>query len=676
MADKDKSFQDPILDAVDAGMIVLDVDRRIVRWNAWMTSASGQGREAVYGACLAEVFPESDLGRLDTAVTAAVQRGLSGLLTHALHAQLLPLRTRAGREMLHDITVSSIRDGSDGKCLIHIVDVTMAVRRERYLRDRQKARYDAVVENAPDAILTLDADGIIRLANNATQTQFGYDHGELIGQPASCLFETKALWQAAWHSVLEQAQLPHPVELTSLRKDGSHGYVELSASRWKNDNHVHVTAILRDAGERRTAEMELRASEERARASAKALAELNATLEQRVIERTNQLLETEDALRQSQKMEAIGQLTGGIAHDFNNLLQGIVGALNMVQKRMAEGRISEVERFLQGAVSSAERASTLTHRLLAFSRRQPIDPRPIDVNELVGSIEELVRRSLGERVRMVISCADDLWLTRCDANQLENAILNLAINARDAMPEGGTLTISAVNASFDAAQALMRDLQAGDYIVLRILDTGVGMPPDVQARAFDPFFTTKPLGKGTGLGLSMIYGFARQAEGSVRIKSEVGNGTTVELCLPRFDGNAAVVASEPPAVAGDDTGNNEVVLVAEDEDVVRLLVVEVLGDLGYRVLEAADGRAALRILQSTQKIDLFVTDIGLPEINGRQVVDAAREIRSSLKVLFMTGYAEVAADGQFLEKDMELIAKPFTVDKLAAKIREMLSVGT
>ncbi|ASL48915.1 Blue-light-activated protein (plasmid) [Burkholderia sp. AD24] len=220
----------------------------------------------------------------------------------------------------------------------------------------------------------------------------------------------------------------------------------------------------------------------------------------------------------------------------------------------------------------------------------------------------------------------------------------------------------------------MRDLQAGDYIVLRIHDTGVGMAPDVQARAFDPFFTTKPLGKGTGLGLSMIYGFARQAEGSVRIKSEVGNGTTVELCLPRFDGNTAVVPREPPAVTEDDTSNNEVVLVAEDEEVVRLLVVEVLGDLGYRVLEAADGRAALRILQSTQKIDLFVTDIGLPEINGRQVVDAAREIRSSLKVLFMTGYAEVAADGQFLEKDMELIAKPFTVDKLAAKIREMLSV--
>jgi len=330
---------------------------------------------------------------------------------------------------------------------------------------------------------------------------------------------------------------------------------------------------------------------------------------------------------------------------------------------------------LQGAVSSAERASTLTHRLLTFSRRQPIAPRPIDVNALIGSIEELVRRSLGERVKMVISCADDLWLIRCDANQLENAILNLAINARDAMPDGGTLTISVVNASFDAAQALIRDLQAGDYIVLRIHDTGVGMPPDVQARAFDPFFTTKPLGKGTGLGLSMIYGFARQAEGSVRIKSEVDNGTTIELSLPRFDGNAAVVFSEPPAVAEDGTGNNEVVLVAEDEEVVRLLVVEVLGDLGYRVLEAADGRAALRILQSTQKIDLFVTDIGLPEINGRQVVDAAREIRPSLKVLFMTGYAEVAADGQFLEKDMELIAKPFTVDKLAAKIREMLSVG-
>jgi len=371
-------------------------------------------------------------------------------------------------------------------------------------------------------------------------------------------------------------------------------------------------------------------------------------------------------------MEAIGQLTGGIAHDFNNLLQGISGALNMVQKRVREGRIGEVDRFVKGALSSAERASALTHRLLAFSRRQPVDPRPIDMNQLIGTMEELLRRSIGEKIRMRVDEGLDLWLVRCDANQMENALLNLAINARDAMPDGGTLTIATSNERFDALQASIRDLEAGEYVRITISDSGVGMPPEVQARAFDPFYTTKPIGKGTGLGLSMIYGFVGQSHGSVRIESHVGKGAMIEICLPRFHGNLEPAERNDIGSVASHAGSNEVVLVVEDEDIVRLLVVEVLRDLGYRALEASDGPAGLRILQSPQRIDLLVTDIGLPELNGRQLADAARAKRPDLKVLFMTGYAESAASGDFLDKGMHIVSKPFTMENLAAKIREMI----
>ncbi|HYJ18809.1 MAG TPA: ATP-binding protein, partial [Burkholderiales bacterium] len=328
--------------------------------------------------------------------------------------------------------------------------------------------------------------------------------------------------------------------------------------------------------------------------------------------------------------------------------------------------------FVEAALTSANRASALTHRLLAFSRRQPVDPRPIDANHLIATIEELLRRSIGEKITMKIEDAADLWLIRCDTNQLENALLNLAINARDAMPEGGTLTIATSNILFEPEQAIIRDIKPGEYVRLSISDTGVGMPPEVQVRAFDPFYTTKPIGQGTGLGLSMIYGFIRQSEGSVLIESEIGEGTMIEVCLPRYCGDLPQDAGAVDEDGLHQAGQDEVVLVVEDEAVVRLLVVEVLNDLGYRALEAVDGNSALRILQSSQRIDLLATDIGLPDINGRQVADAARARRPELKILFMTGYAESAAGSSFLGSDMDIISKPFTLDKLALKIREII----
>ena len=403
-----------------------------------------------------------------------------------------------------------------------------------------------------------------------------------------------------------------------------------------------------------------------------ALRELNDTLEARVREAVAERERAEEQLRQSQKMEAVGQLTGGIAHDFNNLLTGIVGSLDLMQTRINEGRTENLTRYAGLAMASAQRAAALTHRLLAFSRRQPLESRPVDANRLVSSMDELMRRTLGERVQLEVVVAGGLWLTLCDPNQLENAILNLAINARDAMPEGGRLTIETANSHLDDAYASREiGVRAGQYVCVSVTDTGAGMPPDVIARAFDPFFTTKPLGQGTGLGLSMIYGFAKQSEGNVKIYSEAGQGTTVKLYLPRYHGEVEALAEVRGEAPRAERG--ETVLVVEDDPTVRSLVIEVLHELGYRTLEAGDGTAGLRHLQSDAHIDLLVTDVGLPGLNGRQLADQARLVRPALKVLFMTGYAENATFGNgHLGPGMQMITKPFPVEGLATKIRSII----
>jgi PAS domain S-box-containing protein len=385
----------------------------------------------------------------------------------------------------------------------------------------------------------------------------------------------------------------------------------------------------------------------------------------------------EDALRQAQKMEAVGQLTGGIAHDFNNLLQGVTGSLELIQHRLDQGRIDDIDRFLKGAATSANRAAALTHRLLAFSRRQPLDPRPVRANPLVSSMEDMLRRTLGEAIDLELVLAGGLWLTRCDPNQLESAILNLAINARDAMPGGGKLIIETSNAHLDSIYAARAsDINPGQYVCVSVTDTGSGMDQTTISRAFEPFFTTKPIGQGTGLGLSMIYGFARQSEGHAKIYSELGLGTTIKLYLPRYRGAAEADEEVPHLTADHATEFGEVVLVVEDEPVVRGLIVEVLSGLGYRAIEATDGPSGLQILQSKRRIDLLVTDIGLPGLNGRQVADAARVQRPDLKVLFMTGYAENAALASgFLEPGMEMITKPFSMEALASRIRGIVAGG-
>ncbi len=386
----------------------------------------------------------------------------------------------------------------------------------------------------------------------------------------------------------------------------------------------------------------------------------------------------EEQLRQAQKMEAVGQLTGGIAHDFNNLLTGIVGALALLQRRVEAGRTEGLERYTGVAMASAQRAAALTQRLLAFARRQPLDPRPVEANRLVGSMEELLRRTLGPAISLEMTLAPELWPTLCDPNQLENAILNLAINARDAMPEGGRLMIETANAQLDAAYARAQggEVRPGDYVAIGVSDTGTGMPPEVLERAFEPFFTTKPLGQGTGLGLSMLYGFVRQSGGHVRIFSEPGQGTCFRLYLPRHRGSLETAEAEVRPLRAPRADAGETVLIVEDEPAVRMLVLEALEELGYAALEAADGPAGLGILQSGARIDLLVTDVGLPGLNGRQLADAARQMRPGLKVLFITGYAYDAMLGQDrLETGTELMTKPFAMDELVERIRTMIDAG-
>jgi PAS domain S-box-containing protein len=388
-----------------------------------------------------------------------------------------------------------------------------------------------------------------------------------------------------------------------------------------------------------------------------------------------QLQEAQEALRQSQKMEAVGQLTGGIAHDFNNLLQGITGAFSVIRRFVEQGRTHELERPLSAGMNSANRAAALTHRLLAFSRRQPLAPKATLVNPLVLSMEDLLRRTLGERVRLQLDLSDGLWTTLCDPNQLENAILNLCINARDAMPEGGLLTIETNNVDIDTRDAdRPLDVRPGEYVCIAVTDTGTGMSASTLAKAFDPFFTTKPLGQGTGLGLSMIYGFARQSEGYARINSELGRGTTVKLLLPRHLQEADLEVELVGDAPLHESGQGQTVLVIEDEPVVRHLVVDLLKELGYRTLQADDGPSGLELLmRELDGIDLLVTDIGLPGLNGRQVAEAARVRRPDLKVLFMTGYAETASmSSGFLEQGMEMITKPFPMDTLVGKVRQMV----
>jgi PAS domain S-box-containing protein len=555
------------------------------------------------------------------------------------------------------------------------LDLTERKRTEQALRQSQ-TELQLIINAMPILISYVDSEERFRLNNSAYLDWYGLTPQELFGKTIREVLGDEAYALRAEHIAEALKGKPCCFSISTSHRDGSLRHALMNyLPRHGGDGAVNGFYIfVIDETERKQTE--------------EALRNLNETLEERVAARTQQLAETnqrlqnemvereraEDALRHAQKMEAVGQLTGGIAHDFNNMLTGIIGSLDLMQRYIADGRTHEIGRFTEAAVSSANRAAALTHRLLAFSRRQSLDRKPLNANELVRSLEDLLSRTKGDHIELKLQLADEVWPISTDVSQLENALLNLVINARDAMPDGGQLLIETANVYLDGSDiTTLEPVKAGDYVMIAVSDNGTGMTPSVLAKAFDPFFTTKPIGQGTGLGLSMIYGFAQQSGGHVSLFSLPGKGTSVRLYLPRLhamepeDVLMPVTGEAPAAIAG------ETVVLVEDDPAVRMLVLDLLNELGYHAHEAEDAKTALPLLESDLRVDLLVTDVGLPGMNGRQLAEIARQHRPDLKVLFMTGYAETAAERQgFLEEGMDMVAKPFSIDLLANKIRTMI----
>lgn len=556
-------------------------------------------------------------------------------------------------------------DGSVSAIFVQGADVTERTNADRARRDLEhlyKRMFDAIDEGFCiieffDGPHGPDSDYIHIQANAAYERHAGISN--VVGQKLREMVPDEAdAWVARYGAVLATGQpVRFQQELVATGR-----FLELAAIRIDPPSRKQVAVLFQDITARKRAEA--------------ALEELNATLERQVEERTAELLAAEESLRHAAKMEAVGQLTGGLAHDFNNILAGISGSLEAISARLAQGRIADVERYLTAASGATRRAANLTQRLLAFSRRQTLAPKPILVNRLVEGMLDLVGRSVGPGIEVETAGGTGLWTCFVDADQLENALLNLCINARDAMPEGGRLTIETSNRWMDESAAQVRGLEPGQYVSLCVSDTGTGMSPDVIARAFDPFYTTKPAGEGTGLGLSMVYGFAGQSGGAARIYSEIGKGTMICIYLPRHAAPAEMEEMPPmPDPTAARSSGGETILLVDDEPLIRMLAAEQLEELGYQVVEAEDAASALRLFASIGPISLLITDVGLPGgMNGRQLADAVRDQQPGIEVLFITGYAENAVlNHGHLDAGMHVITKPFQMDRFAARVKTLIS---
>lgn len=555
------------------------------------------------------------------------------------------------------------RKTNDGQLAVLFLDISPRKASESALQ-QSDATFRGMSQAMPNHAWTATPDGLLDWFNDRVHDYSGMTTSELLGNGWAQMVHPDDFAKAAecWKRATDN-NTAYEAEFRLRRVDGSF--------RW----HIARAMPIRSSDGSVERWVGTNTDIEDQKLTEQKLARLNDVLELRFNERTTELELANEALRQAQKMKAVGQLTGGIAHDFNNLLTGVIGGLDMLQTRIAQQRLDGIERYLDAAMASARRAAALTHRLLAFSRQQPLKPEVVDVNALVLSMEDLLTRTTGSALRFERVVGVDLWHTLCDPNQLENALLNLVINARDALPEGGLLRVSTSNVNLGAADvARQSELAPGDYVCLSVRDDGIGMPAYVIERAFDPFFTTKPTGQGTGLGLSMIYGFAKQSHGHVSIDSVEGAGTTVRLFLPRSDGDVPThaITAKAPHVASPQP-ERRCVLVVEDEPVIREMVVEVLNDIGYDVLQANDATAALKIIQSEVELDLLITDVGLPGLNGRQLAEQARQRWPTLKVLFITGYAEDAIFGQIpTEEGAQMLPKPFGVNELLARVAGLL----
>ena len=631
------TFELLVQSVTDYAIFMLDPQGRVTSWNVGARRFEGYDAEEIIGEHFSRFYtPEEREQQIpQIALETAEREG---------RFEVEGWRVRKdGSRFWASVVIDPIHDPS-GR-LVGFAKVTRDLTDLRAAAAELRAseeRFRMLVQSVTDyAIYMLDPKGRVSSWNAGAERFKGYRADEIMGEHFSRFYTEEDREAGIPRIALETAEREGRFEAEGwrVRKDGARFWASVIIDPIRDDNGALVgfAKVTRDLSEKRA---------------------------------------IEEQLRQSQKMEAVGQLTGGLAHDFNNLLTGISGSLEMMQMRIAQGRMADFERYALAAQGAVKRAAALTHRLLAFARRQTLDPRPTNANRLLTSLEELVRRTVGPDITVEVVGASGLWPTLVDSNQLENAILNLCINARDAMPEGGKLTIETANKWIDERAARRHDLPIGQYVSICVTDTGVGMTPEVIEKAFDPFFTTKPIGEGTGLGLSMIYGFARQSGGQVRIYSEVGEGTTMCIYLPRHAEDAPPEENVELPLSLDAVGEGEVVLVIDDDPTIRMLVAEVLADLGYAVIEAVDGPGGLKVLESNAKVDLLITDVGLPGgMNGRQVADAARVNRPSLKVLFITGYAENAVIGKGrLDNGMFVITKPFQMDVLARRIREIIEL--
>lgn len=621
------------------------------------------GRPRLAGMAVAEALPElvaqGFLAQLDE-VFASGRAYVGTAVAVQFHGEGGP------HERIVDFVFQPARDdgGRTVGIFIQATDVTQRVAAQAALRESE-AKFRAITNSVDQMIWATRADGFHDYYNDRWYEYTGTPYGSTDGAGWSEVFhpdDRKRAW-AVWRHSLATGE-PYHIEYRLRHRSGAYRWVlgRAQAVRDEQGRIVRWFGSCTDIQDIVDAREVLSRSREE--------------LERQVELRTRQLLLAEERLRQAYKMEALGQLTGGIAHDFNNMLQGIVGALDVIRRLEQIGRTAGIPRFVDMAMGSAQRAAAMTHRLLAFARQQPLAPERVDANARVQGLRELVRRTTGESIDLELELEPEVWSTRCDANQLESAILNLAINARDAMPEGGRLVLRTANVRLPRTQLGPDDfLEAGDFVKLSVIDTGTGMPQEVIDRAFDPFFTTKPIGQGTGLGLSMVYGFARQSGGFAMIESRPGEGTSVSLLLPRDEreaGQGPLVEPAPDLQAG----RGETIVVVEDDEVVRTLAVETLEAMGYVVHAACDGPQGARLLNELGDVDLLLTDIGLPGgLSGKQLADAARATRPQLKVILITGYAQELAGADLVAQRFELLRKPVLIDVLLRKVQDALHAG-
>jgi PAS domain S-box-containing protein len=631
-----------IRNLVDYAICMLDPDGRVVSWNPGAERIKGYGADEIIGQHFSCLYTPED--RAAGVPTEALNKAVT---TGRFATEAWRVR-KDGSRFWAAVVIDPIREGGQ---LIGFAKITrdMTEQRAAHLAALEsERRFRLLVQSVTDyAIYMLDPDGYVANWNPGAARIKGYTAAEIVGGHFSRFYTPEDRDQRLPWKALEQARQNgrYEAEGWRVRKDGTRFWASavIDAIRDDDGELIGFAKITRDLTERRATQLQLEQSREQ--------------------------------LFQAQKMEAVGQLTGGLAHDFNNLLTGISGSLELLRMRLAQGRMADLDRYIASAQGATSRAASLTHRLLAFARRQTLDPKPSNANKLIAGMEDLIQRTVGPAIKIETVLGIGTWPILCDPNQLESAILNLCINARDAMPDGGRLTIETANSSVDQADARARDMTAGQYVAICVTDTGAGMSPQVMARAFDPFYTTKPTGQGTGLGLSMVYGFAKQSGGQVRLYSEIDQGTTVRLYLPRHSGDMDEEVDQQTRELVPHAEANETVLLVDDEATIRMVVTDVLNELGYSVIEASDSASGLRILQSEVRIDLLITDVGLPGgLNGRQMADAARDKRPALKVLFITGYAENAVIGSGrLHPGMHVLAKPFAMDQLASRIKSIIA---